>query len=106
MVSIHFDYNSDGFAELGVEPAVGSLTLMLIALSSTNNITSPPSGWLPDADSSAGLSFEPSVGTCASGVFAEEASIKVVGVMRELVRDSSFCGRSKYESPSIVMGVV
>lgn len=77
---------------------------MLIALSSTNNITSPPNGWLPDAGSSAGVSSERSVGMCASGVFAEEASMKVVGVMRELVRDSSFCGRSKYESPSMVMG--
>ena len=78
---------------------------MLMALSSTNNITSPVGRLALGSDSSAGCSAEPPVGVIASGVFTEEASMKLVGVMRELrVRVSSFLGGSKYELPSIVVG--
>jgi hypothetical protein len=77
---------------------------MLIALSSTNNITSPVSCSASDVDSSEGCSTERSAGLIVSGVFTEEASIKLVGVMRELgSRVSSFVGRSKYEEPCLVI---
>ena len=81
------------------------LTLMLMALSSTSKITSPLDFSVSDGDPFAGIPTDFSADNCASGVLAEEASMKVIGVMRELgVRGSSFRGRSKYEPPSIVVG--
>jgi len=78
---------------------------MLMALSSTNNITSPLGCSASEVDSFAGRSAGWSAGISVSGVFAEEASMKLVGVIRELgARKSVSLGRSKYESPSIVVG--
>ena len=85
---------------------VECLTLILMALSSTSNITSPMGCLAPEAGSISGVSAVSSAGFCDSGVFAEEASIKVTGVMSELgVCVCSFRGRSKYELPSIVNGI-
>ena len=81
------------------------LTLMLIALSSTNNTVSLLGCFSSGSDSSADCSAERSGGASASGVWTEEASMKLVGVMRELrVRVFAFTGRSKYESPEMVKG--
>lgn len=82
------------------------LTLMLIALSSTNNIVSPAGCLVSDVvDSPAGFSTGLSACLSVSGVFTEEASMKLVGVIRELgVRGSWLRGRSKYELPSMVFG--
>jgi hypothetical protein len=79
---------------------------MLMALSSTNSTTFLVSCLASDAVSSTGISARWSILVCASGVFSEEAFMKLVGVIRELgSRDSGSRGRSKYESPSIVMGI-
>jgi hypothetical protein len=78
---------------------------MLMALSSTSSIKSPLGRSASEADPSAGVPVKRLVGVCASGVAKEEASMKVIGVTSELgVRGSIFRGRSKYESPSIVVG--
>ena len=69
---------------------------MLIALSSTRRMTSPLCCLSPDADPTAGVPVERSSDAGVSGVSAAEASMKVIGVMRELgVRESGFRGRSK-----------
>jgi hypothetical protein len=90
----------------GVLLAMGSLTLMLMELSSTSSITFPIRLSSSGADGSTECSMRRSIAESASGVFAMEAFMKLVGVMTEFgVRASSLRGRSKYELPSIVKGM-
>jgi hypothetical protein len=90
----------------GVLLATGSLTLMLMELSSTSRITFPTRESSFGADCSSECSMWRPIAKSGSGVLASEAFMKVVGVMTEFgVRVSSFRGRSKYELPSIVRGM-
>jgi hypothetical protein len=95
-----------GHVHSGVLLAMGSLTLMLMELSSTSSITFPTRLSSFDADGSTEGSLWRSIAESGSGVFAMEAFMKLVGVMTEFgVRASSLRGRSKYELPSIVNGM-